>query len=77
MWGRSWETEALAGKGGIKAEKAQFLWRKKGMILQLLKENAVLLQPFLGQMIYKRSQEDICFCILDNKSNASQGLSIS
>jgi len=33
MWGCSWEIEAMAGKGGIRAEKAQFLCRKKGMAL--------------------------------------------
>lgn len=45
---------------------AQFLWRK---ILQLLKENAILLQSFLGLMIYERGQGHVCFCIKDNKSN--------
>lgn len=45
---------------------AQFLWRK---ILQLLKENAVLLQSFLGLMIYERGQGHVCFCTKNNESN--------
>lgn len=61
----------------LKRPMAQFLWREKGTILQLPKGKAILLQPLLGQVICERGQGLACFRTQDNKSNISQGLTLS
>ena len=53
---------------------SQFLWRKKGTVLQLLKGDITLLQTFLGQMICEKGEGHVCFCPQDDKSNIPQGL---